>query len=226
MTRSATTLLCAACAIALALTGCGGDGDGGTSTPSAGTGAAPQLSPARYAAIEDVYEATLPLDGLRDDDTPSSAEKLASLAEPVVVACERLDDDDPLLGDMRKACLASVSLLLATPAVSACSSADSCETAINDTLTATRGMVAASRLGDRAIAAAALPTSCTRALRTPAVAYAYYRRFDARLKALGEALRSRSAAKIRAAAAALARLEEAGVPTARQSLRKFRAGCR
>ena len=226
MTRSATTLLAVASALALAVGGCGGDGDDTSSASGPGTGTTKQMTPARYAAIESVYEATLPLDALRDVDTPSSARKLASLAEPVVVACERLDEDDPLLRDIRKACLASVGLLLATPAASSCRSAESCETAINDTLTASRGMVAASRVGDRAIAAAGLPPSCARALRTPAVAYAYHRRFEARLRGVADALRSGSNAELRAAAAALARLDGDEVPTARQSLQRFRAGCR
>ncbi len=137
-----------------------------------------------------------------------------------------LDGDDPLLRELREACLAAMRLLITSAGASDCGAAESCRQAIDRSRAAAQDVVKASRASDRAIDAARISPACKRALRTPDAAYAYYRRFDARLGALAEALRSGSAAEVRAAAAALARLDGDAVPSGRQSLRDFRAGCR
>lgn len=225
--RAALGLL-SSVALAFAVSGCGSDGGDGAS-PSGDEGrpgATQRLTPAQYAALEDVYEAALPLDELRQTEQPASRSKLSSMAEPIVVACERLDGDEQPLRELRESCLASIRLLLAQPAAGECGTAESCQAAIEETRAAIRAMVNASRAADRAVDATANSPACKRALRTPQVAYAYYRRLDARLRAVGEALRSGSAAEVRAAAAALAHVDGDEVPSARQSLNRFRAGCR
>jgi hypothetical protein len=87
-------------------------------------------------------------------------------------------------------------------------------------------LVKTSRASDRAIATANIPAVCKSALRTPASAYRYYRRLDAVLKRFIAALRAQSPVRSRSAAAALKALDDGGVPSAEESLARFRAGCR
>lgn len=227
--RSATAALSLVAAFALAAAACGGD-DGDRSSASARDDeerppATGRLTPRQYTALEDVYEAALPIDELEPPEEPASQSELEAIAKPVVAACETLDGDDRLLRELRAACLAAMRLLVSSAGVSNCGAAHSCRQAIEGMRAAARDVVASSRASDRVIAAARLAPGCTRALATPEAAYTYYRRLDAHLAKLAEALASGSAAQVRAAAAALARLD-ADAPSARQSLGDFRAACR
>lgn len=216
-------------ALVVALAGCGGDGDKGGSSPSTGDAQTARssgaLSSEQYAAIERVYEAAVPLDELRATDRPPSQARVQTLARPLVAACDGLDSADELLSALREACLATARFLFASVDPANCSAVDTCERGFTKARAAARAVVSSSRASDRAVDSTQIPAACRRALRTPQVGYRYHRQLDARLGRLIEALRARSPADARSASAALARLGGDRVPTGRESLSKFRAGC-
>ena len=211
-------------------TGCGGD-DGGPSPaaprPEARTPVAPgQLTPAQYAALEDAYEAAVALDELEEADAPPSFSRADAVARPIVGACKELDARHPLLHALRDACVDRVDVFMARVGVARCRAIDACGPPIDDERAAAHDLIRSSRAADRAIAATAIPAGCKRALRTPHPVYVFYRRLDARLQRLAHALAVGFQTDLQEAVIALARLHRGGLPSRRDALKRFRAGCR
>ena len=229
MTRSALAVAGAVAALALVVSACGGEDGGAASSKSAtatATVPAAGSAEARYAAIEAVLEAEVPLDELEEIRVPSHA-RADALMRPVLRACTRLDPADPLLRALRDACRDGADFFHDSLRPLRCrAELEVCAQLFVDMRAALKDVVISSRAADRAVSAAAIPAACKRALRTPAVAYTFYRRRDARLKRLTDAIAFGFMPDVQKALLALVRLDDDGLPKGRESLKKFRAGCR
>ena len=90
-------MACVAISAVTALAACGDDGDdASSSTDTAKLSTITALTESQYTAIKKVYVASLPLDDLDDIDEARVKRAVSS----VVAACDQLDDDDPLLGEI------------------------------------------------------------------------------------------------------------------------------
>lgn len=217
-------------AAVLAATGCGGaagDRPAAAPRPQAPAPVDPRhLTPAQYVALEDAYEAEVAFDKLeKGADAPSFA-RADAVARPIVGACRKLDARHPLLHALRDACVDRVDVFMARVGVARCRTIDACRPPIDDERAAAHQLATSSRAADRAIAATAIPAGCKRALRTPRPVYVFYRRLDARLEQLADALAFGFETDLQQALIALGRLDRSGLPSRRESLKRFRAGCR
>ena len=214
----------AAMLLCLMLGACGGgDDEGGgsarTGTTPGASGSGSGLGPERFAALDAVYVAQVPIDEVGDDAEPSA---LKNASAPLVEACEELDADDPLLGPLRRACpvLARFAEQLAGLRTCGSRGADACDTLVGDMRGTLRDFTRLSRRGDEAIRAAKLTRDCASALLAPAVAYEAIEGFERAF----ELLQAGEDDADRVLAAADAKAEQ--LPEGDEALARFRSGCR
>lgn len=222
--RTASVITAAAACLALAA--CGGDDDGddaaasrSTTAPAAG-GTASGLGAERFAALDAVYIAQVPLDDVEDDADPS---RLKSTSEPLVEACNALDAGDPLLGPLRRVCPVLTRFARQVQGFSTCAAegAGACEDLIGDVRGTLGDFTRLSRRGDEAIKDAELTPACEKALLTPGLAYEAIEGFERAFELLD---RGATAAADRALEAADAKADR--LPDGEASLGRFRSGCR
>ena len=214
-----TVVLC------LALAACGsGDGEPGDAAPARSSTApaatASGLGAERFAALDAVYVAQVPLDELEDDADPSDFERAS---EPLVQACNALEADDPLLGPLRRLCPVLTRFTEQLQGFGTCASegADACEALIDDVRATLGDFTRLSRHGDAAIKRAELASACETALLTPALAYEVIAGYQRAFELLERGFTEQADRALTAADAKAKRL-----PDGDASLRRFRRGCR
>lgn len=223
-TRAMTAMLMTV-ALCLALAACGGgDGAAGDAAPARSSTApaatASGLGAERFAALDAVYVAQVPLDELEDDADPSD---LTRASQPLVQACNALDAEDPLLGPLRRLCPVLTRFTEQLQGFGTCASegADACEALIDEVRTTLGDFTRLSRRGDAAIKRAELTSWCETALLTPALGYEVVAGYRRAFELLDRGLTGQAD---RALAAADAKAER--LPDGAASLRRFRRGCR
>ncbi|HEV2786631.1 MAG TPA: hypothetical protein VGV67_09610 [Solirubrobacteraceae bacterium] len=213
-----TTALAALIACSV-LAACGGDDDARTTTASSPPGTVSGLGPERYRALERVYLAERRIDELPDDAPPAEFERASG---PFVAACNALDEDDPLLGPLRRTCPVLTRFTEQLLEVSACArdGLDACGDLLAGVRRTLRDFTRLSRRSDRAIADSRLSPACKRALATPALAY---EAIDGFQRAFALLARGAAAEADEALAAADAQADR--LPSAEAELERFRSGC-
>lgn len=174
------------------------------------------LSPERYAAVDAVYAALVPLDR---DRVPASALTAAKLA------CDRLAPADPLLGPLRGGCFAVVRGVRATERFARCTTPRSCRRASAGLRKAITSYLAHTKSANRAIDASVADPACRSALRESARELAAVRRFRSALRALERALMTGSRADVRRAERRLGAIDDSGLSSFKQERDRFRGAC-
>lgn len=176
------------------------------------------LSPARFAALESIYTATLPLD---HSVSPSA---MANVRRTCIV----LDHSDRLLAAMRRQCLTSLKILARSEAFGACVGRTRCSQTAGRLAAALSEMIINARASNRIVNAEVPAGPCRTELRAGQALLRSSTKLRNGLRLLERGLRTRSrAATARAqmliVAASLELLEQ---PTAAQAHAAFVAGCR
>jgi len=222
-----TTLLAIAALTAVAMclfvAACGGGGDSSSAGPKADAGKNSRLGEARFDMIDDLFAAAVPIDELESNE--ANAAKLRAAAKPFLDACAALDQDDALLGKLRRGCPRVARLTAQSAGLKdACQDAASCSAAVSDVRTTAASVERFSRSADRVVDATNITSACKDALRTPKKGYAAYDEIDSAFAALQRALKSGSEADLEEAQRRLDAVDRDS-PSAKESLEKFRAGC-
>ncbi|HWI08250.1 MAG TPA: hypothetical protein VNT54_12145 [Solirubrobacteraceae bacterium] len=224
---SGVTCALAAATACLALAACGGDDDAArgdtatapTATAAAAAGTASGLGAARFRALDDVYAAQLQIDGPGED---ADAARLRAAAEPLLAACEALDEEDPLLAAFRPMCPVLTRFTEQLARLGSCGSAGprACGRLVANVRRTLSEFRRLSRRSDAAIERSDLTAACKRALATPEPSYEVIASFERAFALLG-----RGAADEAGPALAAARDKAGRLPTARAALERFRGGC-
>ena len=173
------------------------------------------LTPERYAALDAVYTALVPLDR---DRVPASALTAARRA------CDRLDRVDPLLGPLRGECFAVVRGVRATERFARCTTRRSCRRATAGLRRAITSYLAHAVSANRAIDASVPDRACRSALRVSARELDAVRLLRSALRALERALTSGSRADLRRAERRLSAIYDPGL-SFKQERDRFRSAC-
>ncbi len=173
------------------------------------------LSPERYAALDAVYTALVPLDG---DPVPASALTAARRA------CSRLDRADALLGPLRGECFAVVRAIRATERFADCSTRRSCSRASAGLRKAITRYLSHARSANRAIDVSVRDPACRLALRVSASELKAVKRLRSALRAVERALRTGSNADVRRAERRLDAIDDPSL-SAKQERERFRREC-
>lgn len=224
MKRAMTIAMVLAVSLGASVSACGGDDSSGEA-PKADAGKGSRLGEARFDALDAVYAAAVPLDKLRDG-TGADTAKFRVAAKPLLDACDALDRDDALLGELRRGCplLVTFNEQSATIAT-ACQDQASCAEAISAVRTTLATLQRLSRSADRAVAAADITSECQDALRTPEQAYAAYEAVSSAFATLQRGATTGSMSDINKAESQVDALDDDDLPSAKESLEKFRGGC-
>ena len=225
-TRGVTCALAAA-ATCLALAACGGDDDAAsndaatarTATATAAPGTASGLGARRFRALDDVYAAQLPIDELGED---AGAARFETAAEPLLAACEALDDEDPLLASLRRTCPVLTRFTEQLARLGSCGGdrPRACDRLVASVRRTLGDFGRLSRRSDTAIERSDLSAACKRALATPEPAYDVIASFERAFALLGRGATGDAGRALTAAHEKAERL-----PTARAALERFRSGC-
>lgn len=222
----ALTSAVAAVTTCLALAACGGDDDAAsgdtaarTATAAAAPGTASRLGADRFRALDDVYVAQLPIDELGED---ADAARLEAAAEPLLAACEALDEEDPLLAPFRRTCPVLTRFTEQLIGFGSCGgdAPGACEQLVANVRRTLSRFARLSRRSDAAIARADVTAACKRALATPEAAYDVIARFE---RAFALLARGATGEADHALAAAHEKAER--LPKARAVLDRFRTAC-
>lgn len=213
----------------VALSACG-DGDGGAPTspaaPPANAGVASGLGAERFKALDALYVAILPSDEISGDEP---FEQIEAASRSAVAACDALDADDPLLGALRRPCPKVARLARQFDEIEGCetSPVNRCLGVVGVTQVTLADIKRLSRGADRAIAQAELTPGCREALVTPALAYEAFAGFAQALQLLEGGYERGSAADVERGNRAIAQtgVKAEALPSARQSLERFRGAC-
>ena len=218
-TRGVTSALAALIACTAIVACGGGDDDTGTTTESA-PGTASGLGPERYKALEALYVAERPLDELPDNAPATQFERASTR---FIAACNRLDQDDPLLGPLRRTCPILTRFTGQLVGISSCAreGLDQCDDVLVGVRRTLRDFTRLSRASDKAIADADLTDACKEALATPDLAYESIAGFQRAFALLARGDEERTGKLLAAAGEQADRL-----PEAQEELERFRNDCR
>jgi hypothetical protein len=186
-----------------------------------------KLGKARFAAIERVYVASLPLDKFRGKN-PGSLSAANAASRKALNACLKLSTNDALLRALRAGCPALADLSQETAGLDTCTQAACLKRILNATRAKLRNARDGSRVSDRGVHATHLARACKHVLLTPSSDYVAYDKFDRGFAKLARALDSGSQTEIEAAQKLLNEAEKASAkgPSVKTSLRRLRAHCR
>ncbi|HEV7805667.1 MAG TPA: hypothetical protein VGO80_07615 [Solirubrobacteraceae bacterium] len=175
------------------------------------------LSPARFAALDAVYVASLPL-----DRNPTSAQ-VAELRR----VCDALDRSDRLLAVERASCLTGVDVVGPSKAFARCTARRGCRRAVRTLRVVLRRSLADARAANRIVALELAPGACRTELRAGRALLRSLEALRDGLALLERGLRTNDRAVIRRAERRIAAAGErlADQPTAAQSLEVFRGVC-
>ena len=173
------------------------------------------LTPERFAALDAVYTAQIPIDRV-----PTSASALAAFRR----TCEGLHRADALLGPLRTLCFDTVRIARATALFARCGSRSGCVREAVGLRRTIPKLIADARSANRAIDATVAEPACRLALRTPAKDLADARRLASALRLVERALKTGSRADYRRADKRLDALDDSGI-SAKQDRARFRNAC-
>jgi hypothetical protein len=175
------------------------------------------LTPARFAALDAVYVASLPF-----DRNPT----LAQVAELRRV-CEAVDRGDRLLAVERTSCLTAVDVVRPTQAYARCTARRACLRAARALRIVLRRSLADARAANRIVALELAPGACRTELRSGRTLLRSLEALRDGLALLERGLRTNDRALIRRGERRIAAAGEAldDQPTAAQSLEVFRGVC-
>lgn len=219
-TRGVTSALAALIACTVLVACGGGDDDAGTTTASSQPGTASGLGPERYKALETLYVAERPLDELPDNAPATQFERASTR---FIAACTRLDQDDPLLGPLRRTCPILTQFTGQLVGISSCAreGLDQCGDVLAGVRRTLRDFTRLSTASDKAIADSDLTDACKQALATPDLAYESIEGFQRAFALLARGDEERAGKLLDSAGAQADRL-----PTAQEELARFRNDCR
>lgn len=185
--------------------------------PAAARAAAPTLTPERFAALEPVLAAGVPLDAAE----PTRAD-IAALRQ----SCATLPLADPLLAAQRRGCELSLRITMQTSAT--CASRRSCAARARSMRRSFAQLLAAGRENNRIVEREVGPGGCRATLRLTARDAAALRAMIAGLGHTERALRTGSVTELRRGARLLDRATalEASAPSQAAQLARFRSSCR
>lgn len=214
----------------LLLSACGdGEKSDAAQAPPENAGTGSGLGSGRFAAIDAVHVASLPIDAFEDDATVDPG-AFASATQPVLAACDALDRDDPLLGAVRRMCplvLRFSEQLLGFGRCQDGGDADRCLDVIDDLQGTIGSFERLGRRADRAIARSGLEDACRQALATPDLAYEVFDGYARGLALFERGLTNGAVADVEEAQRVLRDSAATGraLPDAKASLARFRSAC-
>lgn len=183
-------------------------------------GAAPAqaaLTPAQFAAIDDVYTTFGAFD---DDDGATAADRVAARA-----ACRALGNADRMLSGLRRLCSAQLGVGQALGQTARCAGRASCLVGVRRVRRALSRLIVLARASNRTVTAAGLAPACRRELRVNLATLRYFTRLRGGFALLERALRIRSAALARRADRRVDALREPDRRSPAQQRDDYRAGC-
>jgi hypothetical protein len=206
---------------------CGDKSDSGVPAPKAQAGRDSGLGVKRFAALDSVFAAAVPLDKYQDQND-LSFERFREDSKPLLKACSALPEDDALMRAMRSGCPLIAELVEHEAGIGTCDSSATCLRSVRAFRRRVKRVIAVSRRTDRVVAAErTLVDACKQALKTPRGAYAAFEGYDSAMLLMQRALRSSSPAALDDAQKRLAAADQASktMPSSKVLLGRFRSGC-